>query len=197
MTGHDVEVKREGESRDTLFGTMQSLSQAQSQGEKYAFYQELCERLIALLAEETNFIANAANTAALLFHSLRDVNWAGFYLTHGDELVVGPFQGKPACVRIPFGKGVCGAAAESGSTIVVPDVDQFPGHIACDPASRSEIVVPMVSWGKVVGVLDIDSAVSDRFDEEDREGLESIVSILLASQSGDEVPDFDDESAEA
>ncbi len=194
MTGHDVE--RKSESGDKLFESMESLARAQSQAGKYAFYQNLCERLIALLGEETNFIANAANTAALLFHSLADVNWVGFYLAHGEELVVGPFQGKPACVRIPFGRGVCGAAAESGNTIVVPDVNQFPGHIACDPASRSEIVVPLMTWGKLVGVLDIDSAVLDRFDEDDREGLESIASVLLSSQSSYEFPDLGEEAAD-
>jgi L-methionine (R)-S-oxide reductase len=186
MTGEEVKVNRDRESPD-----------GQSAGGKYARYQDLCERLVALLGDETNFIANAANTAALLFHSLENVNWVGFYLVHGRDLVVGPFQGKPACVRIRFGKGVCGAAAESGSTIVVPDVDKFPGHITCDPTSRSEIVVPLINWGKVVGVLDIDSPTVNRFDEEDREGLESVVSVLLASQSSYEVPDLSEEAAES
>jgi L-methionine (R)-S-oxide reductase len=185
MTGEEVKVNRERES-----------PQGQSGTAKYALYQDLCERLVALLGDETNFIANAANTAALLFHSLEDVNWVGFYLVHGQELVLGPFQGQPACVRIPFGKGVCGAAAESGSTVAVPDVDKFPGHITCDPASRSEIVVPLITWGKLIGVLDIDSPTVNRFDEEDSEGLESVVSVLLSSQSTSDLPDLGDEPAE-
>ena len=163
---------------------------------KLVFYQELCEKLSALLGDEPNFIANAANTAALLFHSLPNVNWVGFYFAYEETLVLGPFQGKPACVRIPFGKGVCGAAADQGATIIVPDVDQFPGHIACDTASRSEIVVPLVTWGNVVGVLDIDSPNLGRFDEDDQEGLECIISVLLASKAGSEMPDFSDEAAE-
>ncbi|MBV8833061.1 MAG: GAF domain-containing protein [Acidobacteriaceae bacterium] len=185
MTGEEIKVDRERES-----------PQGQSGAGKYALYQDVCERLVALLGDETNFIANAANTAAFLFHSLEDVNWVGFYLVHGKELVLGPFQGQPACVRIPFGKGVCGAAAESGSTVAVPDVDQFPGHITCDPASRSEIVVPLMTWGKLIGVLDIDSPTVNRFDEEDRDGLESVVSVLLASQSSSDLPDLGDEAAE-
>ena len=186
MTGQEVKVNRDRESPDT-----------QSASAKYALYQDLCERLVALLGDETNFVANAANTAALLFHSLEDVNWVGFYLASGKDLVLGPFQGKPACVRIRFGKGVCGAAAESESTIVVPDVDKFPGHITCDPASRSEIVVPLITWGKLVGVLDIDSPTVNRFDEEDGEGLESVVSVLLGSQSSYEIPDLSEGAAES
>ena len=163
---------------------------------KPILYQELCEGLSALLGEETDFIANAANTVALLFHSLPDVNWLGFYFTRGEDLVLGPFQGKPACVRIPFGRGVCGATAEQGAPIIVPDVEAFPGHIACDTASRSEIVVPLMTWGKVVGVLDVDSASLDRFDDDDREGLECVIAVLLASRTISEMPDLSDYSAE-
>jgi len=121
-----------------------------------------------LLGDERNFIANAANTSALLFQSLPDVLWVGFYIAEGKELVLGPFQGKPACSRLPFGKGVCGTAASKRKTVVVPDVNRFSGHIACDIASQSEIVVPLLNWGKVLGVLDIDSATANRFDHDDR-----------------------------
>jgi L-methionine (R)-S-oxide reductase len=163
---------------------------------KYDLYANICAQLQALLGSETDAIANAANTASLLFHSLPDVNWAGFYFAQGQELVLGPFVGKPACVRIPFGKGVCGTAASTGETVIVPDVAEFPGHIACDPDSRSEIVVPLMNWGEVIGVLDLDSSKPDRFDEDDREGLESIVAILLASQPEEAVsvtePDLGD-----
>ncbi len=150
-----------------------------------------------LLGQETSFIANAANTAALLFHSLPDVNWVGFYIAEGKQLTLGPFQGKPACVRIPFGKGVCGTAAAKRETIIVPDVNRFPGHIACDTASQSEIVVPLLNWGKMLGVLDIDSASLDRFDEDDEEGLESIASVFVASLATNDLPDLSDEAADA
>ena len=162
---------------------------------KYALYQDICEQLQELIGSESNFIANAANTAALLFQSLRDVNWVGFYIAEGQELVLGPFQGKPACVRIPFGKGVCGTAAEDCKTLIVPDVNKFPGHIACDVASQSEIVVPLLNWGRVLGVLDIDSASLNRFDEEDEEGLESVVSVFLSSQSTNDLPDLSESAA--
>src|ERR1700761_4810664 len=134
---------------------METLTRVEPAQSKYAFYQQLCEQLHQLLADERNFIANAANTCALLYHSLPDVNWVGFYIVDGKQLVLGPFQGKPACVRIPFGKGVCGAAALNQETQVVHDVDKFPGHIVCDSTSRSEIVVPLLNWGRVLGVLDI------------------------------------------
>src|SRR5690606_17176000 len=126
-----------------------------------------------------NRIANLANASALLYQFLDEVNWAGFYLMEGEELVLGPFQGLPACVRIPLGKGVCGTSAKRKETILVDDVDQFPGHIACDAASRSEIVVPMIHRGEVVGVLDIDSPVLSRFDQVDRVHLERYVEILM------------------
>lgn len=142
-------------------------------------YELLFRQLQALLEGETNRIANLANASALLYQFLDEVNWAGFYLMEGEELVLGPFQGLPACVRIPLGKGVCGTSAKRKETILVDDVDQFPGHIACDAASRSEIVVPMIHRGEVVGVLDIDSPVLSRFDQVDRVHLERYVEILM------------------
>jgi L-methionine (R)-S-oxide reductase len=146
---------------------------------KREFYDELSSQAAALLEYETDALANAANFAALLYHSLADINWAGFYFYRGGELVVGPFQGKPACVRIAMGKGVCGTAAQRRSAIVVADVNAFPGHIACDSASRSEIVIPLVEAGRLLGVLDLDSPNLARFDEEDREGLELLAAVFL------------------
>ena len=148
--------------------------------DKRATYGELASQLAALLAGEPDLIANIANMAALIYHGLPALNWAGFYLARNGELVLGPFQGKPACVRIPWGQGVCGAAAARGTAIVVPDVDAFPGHIACDAASRAELVVPLHSAGRVVGVLDLDSPRPGRFDEEDRAGCKRLVALLLA-----------------
>lgn len=142
-------------------------------------YRQLLQELNGLIAGEPDFIANLANGAALIYHSLPDLNWAGFYLLKDGELVVGPFQGKPACVRIAMGKGVCGTAAAQRTTQVVRDVNQFPGHIACDAASNSEIVVPMIRNGDVIGVLDLDSPKLARFDEEDRKGLEGFVAALI------------------
>ena len=152
--------------------------------DKRSGYAQLSADLEALLAGESDFIANAANTTALLFDALPAINWAGFYFLRGGELVVGPFQGKPACVRIALGRGVCGTAAERRETIVVPDVHAFPGHIACDSASRSEIVVPLIGE-RLLGVLDIDSPHPRRFDEEDARGLERLAALFLtASTSG-------------
>jgi L-methionine (R)-S-oxide reductase len=162
---------------------------------KAALYHAICEQLHPLLGTETHFIANAANTCALLFKLLPDVNWVGFYIADGSQLVLGPFQGDPACSRIPLGKGVCGTAAVKQQTIIVPDVDKFPGHIVCDTASRSEIVVPLLNWGKLLGVIDIDSASLDRFDEEDEEGLESVAAVFLASQPTHDLPDLSDAAA--
>jgi L-methionine (R)-S-oxide reductase len=152
---------------------------------KAEFYDELAQQARALLAGETNRVANAANLAALLYHSLPDLNWAGFsFLTDG-ELVVGPFQGKPACVRIAIGRGVCGRAAETRQTQVVPDVHAFPDHIACDAASRSEIVIPLVlSAGELIGVLDLDSPKLARFDDEDRKGLEAVARLFVETIRG-------------
>jgi len=144
-------------------------------------HRDLLEQARALLHGERDFTANAANLAALIFHALPDLNWAGFYWMKGGELVLGPFQGKPACVRIALGRGVCGTAARERRTIVVPDVDKFPGHIACDSASRSEIVVPIVRQGEVIGVLDLDSPMTDRFDGEHARVLEGVVSDFLAA----------------
>src|SRR5688572_27540992 len=148
---------------------------------KPVLYQELVSELAALIAGEPDFIANLANASALLYQSLPDLNWAGFYLLKQGELVVGPFQGKPACVRIAIGKGVCGTAAERRATVIVRDVHEFPGHIACDAASNSEIVVPLLKNGELVGVLDLDSPKLARFDEQDRDGLEKFVAALTAA----------------
>jgi L-methionine (R)-S-oxide reductase len=141
-------------------------------------YQLLLKQLEALIEDETNKIANLANAAALLHQFLARVNWVGFYLTEDEELVLGPFQGLPACVRIPFGKGVCGTAAIENKTYRVKDVHQFPGHIACDAASNSEIVIPLVKDDNVIGVLDIDSPEFDRFDEIDEKYLKLFTEIL-------------------
>lgn len=152
-----------------------------TQASKPQLYAELHAQARALLEGERDFTANAANLSALLFHALPDLNWAGFYWTKGGELVLGPFQGKPACVRIALGKGVCGTAARDRRSIVVPDVNAFPGHIACDSASAAEVVVPIVDRERVVGVLDVDSPRRGRFDEDDARGLEEIVRIFLAA----------------
>ena len=142
-------------------------------------YRALVASLESLLEGEPDPIANLANASALLAQSLPRVNWCGFYLLRDGELVLGPFQGKTACVRIPIGKGVCGTAAARRETVVVPDVNRFPGHIACDAASRSEIVVPIVEDGLLRGVLDLDAPETDRFNEEDRAGLEQFVAALV------------------
>jgi len=151
--------------------------------DKPAAYAELETSLRALLAGEDDLIANAANLAALLFWSLPQLNWAGFYLVEPrrGDLLLGPFQGKPACVRIPIGRGVCGTAAARRETVVVPDVHAFPGHIACDSASNSEIVVPVVRGGELLGVLDLDSPVRSRFDDADARGLEALVRVFVHS----------------
>jgi L-methionine (R)-S-oxide reductase len=150
--------------------------------DKRALYNGLATQLAALLEGEIDPIANAANTAALTYHGLPDLNWAGFYFNRGGELVLGPFQGKPACVRIPWGKGVCGTSAATGAAVIVCNVHEFPGHIACDANSRSELVVPLVTADDVIGVLDLDSPLLARFDEEDRAGCERLVAILLAAR---------------
>lgn len=144
-------------------------------------YRALLAQAKALLDGERDPTANAANLAALLFHTLPDLNWAGFYWMKDGGLLLGPFQGKPACVRIALGKGVCGAAAASGRTTIVPDVHAFPGHIACDSATESEIVVPVSKGGRVLGVLDLDSPRPARFDDEDARGLEALVAAFLDS----------------
>jgi GAF domain-containing protein len=144
-------------------------------------YTALESQLRALLHGERDFIANCANTAALLWHSLPDLNWAGFYRFVDGELVLGPFQGKPACARVQIGKGVCGTAAITGKTVLVPDVHKFPGHIACDAASLSEIVVPLIKGGDLLGVLDLDSPKLNRFDATDQAGLEKLAEIIIAA----------------
>lgn len=144
-------------------------------------YAELVTQLGALIEGEEDFIANAANFSSLLFHTLPELNWAGLYLLKGGELVLGPFQGKPACVRIPLGHGVCGTAASKRRTVLVENVHEFPGHIACDSASNSEAVVPLLKGEELLGVLDLDSPALGRFDEEDAKGLEDLVRIFLSS----------------
>jgi L-methionine (R)-S-oxide reductase len=148
----------------------------ETKGEVYA---ELAAQLRALVEGEDDFIANAANFSALLFHALPDLNWAGLYLLKRGELVLGPFQGKPACVRIALGSGVCGTAAAERRTVVVENVHEFPGHIACDTASNSEVVVPLLKGDELLGVLDLDSPLVGRFDGEDARGLEELVRIFL------------------
>lgn len=154
-------------------------------GSKPEQYAQLAEQAAALLDGERDRIANAANLSALIYHALPDLNWVGFYFFDGTELVVGPFQGLPACVRIPLDKGVCGAAARTGQTQRVADVHAFPGHIACDAASRSEVVVPLLRDGALLGVFDLDSPVPDRFDVEDQAGLEAIAGIFVRSLGTD------------
>jgi GAF domain-containing protein len=146
---------------------------------KSALYRDLAAQLSALIAGEPDRIANAANMAALIYHGLPDLNWAGFYFARDGGLVLGPFQGRPACVRIAWGNGVCGTAAARGASVLVPDVHEFPGHIACDPVSRSELVVPLIEDGRVTGVLDLDSPLLARFDDEDRAGCEVLVRMFL------------------
>jgi L-methionine (R)-S-oxide reductase len=148
---------------------------------KAAVYLEARSQLSGLFSGEQNGLANAANMCALLYQMLADVNWVGFYFLQGGELVLGPFQGKVACVRIAMGRGVCGTAAERREILIVADVHEFPGHIACDAASRSEIVLPLIQDGRLLGVLDIDSPSPARFDHEDRDGLRPCVELLLKS----------------
>jgi L-methionine (R)-S-oxide reductase len=156
---------------------------------KAAAYGEAAEQLAGLFSGERDGLANAANLCALLFQVMPDVNWVGFYFLRGSELVLGPFQGKVACVRIALGRGVCGTAAERRETLVVPDVFEFPGHIACDAASRSEIVVPLIQGGRLLGVLDVDSPRLARFDGDDAAGLKVAVDLLLRSSDLDHLSD--------
>ncbi len=151
--------------------------------DKPTFYRELAEQVTALLGHERDAIANAANISAYLFISLPSVNWAGFYFLRGDELIVGPFQGKPACVRIEVGKGVCGTTAARRESVLVQDVHEFPGHIACDVNSRSELVIPLIKDGVLLGVLDLDSPEIARFDEADRAGMEAIAAIYCRASN--------------
>ncbi|HEY3637869.1 MAG TPA: GAF domain-containing protein [Rhizomicrobium sp.] len=149
--------------------------------DKPAFYRALAIQLEALLTGETDPIANAANTSALIYHSLPDLNWAGFYFLRGQELLLGPFQGKPACVRIAVGRGVCGAAIEGRKPLLVGDVNAFSDHIACDSASRSELVVPLMNGEEILGVLDLDSPHVSRFDAEDLAGVQKLAEIYVAA----------------
>jgi L-methionine (R)-S-oxide reductase len=155
--------------------TVQSIAD----GSKAAVYRQLHEHMSALFADERDGLANTANMSALIYGALPNLNWVGFYFLQGRELVLGPFQGKVACVRIALGFGVCGTAAERRETVIVPDVHAFPGHIACDAASRSEIVVPLIQNGRLLGVLDLDSPQLARFDHDDRAGLIAAVDLLL------------------
>jgi L-methionine (R)-S-oxide reductase len=150
---------------------------------KPALYRELHEQACALFAGETDAVANAANLAALLWHSLPELNWAGFYFLRGDTLVLGPFQGKPACVRIALGRGVCGTAAQRRESVIVPDVHAFPGHIACDRASNAELVVPLLKGAQLLGVLDLDSPRRGRFDDTDRAGVEALAAAWAAASA--------------
>ena len=143
-------------------------------------YTVVCRQLLGLIKDVPHTVSNLANASALLWQTLTDINWVGFYILEGDCLILGPFQGKPACIEIPIGRGVCGTAAERKETVLVPNVHKFPGHIACDGASNSEIVIPIFSGSELIGVLDIDSPLYNRFAESDREGLEAFVKILLA-----------------
>jgi len=152
---------------------------------KQEHYEGLQQQARGLLTGERDLIANAANFCALIYHSLPDLNWAGFYLYDGSELVVGPFQGKPACIRIALGRGVCGTAAQTRETQLVRDVNAFDGHIACDAASQSEIVVPLIKAdGTLLGVWDVDSPVIDRFDEDDRAGMEALCAVFMELARG-------------
>lgn len=151
---------------------------------KREIYHDLREAALAITSDEPDAVANMANVAALIWQFLPDLNWAGFYRAQGEELVLGPFIGKPACIRIPFGRGVCGTAAALAQTQLVPDVHAFPGHIACDGASASELVVPVIVNGKVIAVIDLDSPVLARFDEEDAAGVEALAQALAGSLAG-------------
>ncbi|MDP9638307.1 GAF domain-containing protein [Rhodococcus cercidiphylli] len=160
-----------------------SFTATELNGSKAEQYQQLTEQARGLVFDESNLIANAANLSALVYHALPEVNWVGFYLFDGTELVVGPFQGQPACVRIALSKGVCGAAATTRETQRVADVHAFPGHIACDANTRSEVVVPLYQGEKLIGVFDLDSPIPDRFDADDQAGLEAIAAVFLGSIS--------------
>jgi len=148
---------------------------------KRELYEQLASQVSSLLDGERDLIANSANLASVIFNTLPDLNWTGFYFVKDGELVLGPFQGKPACVRMRFGQGVCGTAAAKGEIVIVPNVHEFPGHIACDAASNSEIVVPLMKDSQVIGVLNVDSPLLSRFDEEDAGGLQHLAQLLLSS----------------
>jgi L-methionine (R)-S-oxide reductase len=160
-------------------GNLSGLGDKREMGDKSALYKNLATQINGLLTGEADSTANLANAAAVLYHVLPSLNWAGFYLSCGAELVLGPFQGKPACSRIPMGKGVCGMAAALRQSVLVPDVYAFPGHIACDSASRSELVVPLIRGETLIGVLDLDSPLLARFDAKDQAGCETLAAIIV------------------
>jgi L-methionine (R)-S-oxide reductase len=158
---------------------MFTLNQDSHSQDKPMFYIDLAHSLRNLIGEERDPIANMANMASLLYFSLPSINWSGFYLFNGQELVLGPFHGKPACVRIQMGKGVCGTSAIKRETLMIENVHEFPGHIACDADSKSEIVIPIIKDEIIIGVLDIDSPIYARFDEDDKNGLQQLIKILF------------------
>ncbi|HEX9138512.1 MAG TPA: GAF domain-containing protein [Steroidobacteraceae bacterium] len=175
-------------SRATIAGRHANIaSAAASAPTKKALYEQLNTALREIIKDQTDFLANISNFAALLFTSLPNLNWAGFYLLRGTELVLGPFQGKPACACIAMGDGVCGTAALQRAAVLVPNVNAFPGHIVCDDASQSEMVLPVFKDGRLVGVLDLDSPILSRFEETDREHIEQLLRILM---EGTVVPEF-------
>jgi GAF domain-containing protein len=161
-----------------MTGSGSAIQDTATRAEQYA---DLQRSLAGLLAGEPDLIANAANFAALVYHTLPDLNWAGCYFLRGQELVLGPFQGRPACVRIAMGRGVCGTAAQQRASVLVRDVHEFPGHIVCDPVSRAELVVPLIRDGELIGVFDLDSPLPGRFNEEDRTGMETAARTLMAA----------------
>jgi len=177
---HAPRMREQGQQRfGERFSARRSLLETAGEGSKDSLYSRLGRDLRALLEGERDFLANMANCSALLYERIPGINWVGFYLRRGEQLILGPFQGAPACVRVDWGKGVCGTAAERGEILIVDDVHAFDGHIACDPRSRSEIVVPLREGAKVIGVLDLDSPLFAHFDEVDRRGLSAVAAILL------------------
>lgn len=183
LTKRKPAAKRTSTKKTTKRAAKKAAGRA-AQSPKSKLYASLVMQLMSLLKGEYDFVANAANFSALLFNSLPNVNWAGFYFLRNDELVLGPFQGNPACVRIPMGQGVCGVAAQQCETIIVPNVHEFPGHIACDVASNSEIVVPLFDGERLLGVLDLDSPLIGRFDDQDAEGLNELVTVFVGHEEG-------------
>ena len=184
LTKRKPAAKRSAVKKKTAAKKTKKQGARPKQNEKSKLYASLVVQLLSLLKGEQDFIANAANFSALLFNSLPNVNWAGFYFLRGEELVLGPFQGNPACVRIPLGTGVCGMAAQQCETIIVPNVHEFPGHIACDIASNAEIVVPLFDGERLLGVLDLDSPLIGRFDDQDAEGLNELATVFVAHEEG-------------
>jgi GAF domain-containing protein len=184
LTKRKPAAKRSSKQKTTTKRPAKKQAARATPNAKSKLYASLVVQLLSLLKGEYDLTANAANFSALLFNSLPNVNWAGFYFLRGEELVLGPFQGNPACVRIPMGKGVCGVAAQQCETIIVPNVHEFPGHIACDVASNSEIVVPLFDGERLLGVLDLDSPLIGRFDDQDAEGLNELVTVFVGHEEG-------------